>query len=183
MAFRAFISVDLPELEAMKALAEEMRRTGAPLKIVDLARVHLTLKFLGETEEALVPKIVESMRASVAGIRPFMVRLVGTGAFPNLHRMNVLWVGMEGADPLVEIARRLEAGLEPLGYPRENRDFSPHITIARSKDRRGLDAVRRVLEARAKDVFGEVYVDRVRLKRSVLTPQGPVYSTVEETSL
>jgi len=140
--FRAFISVDLPELEALKALGEELRRTGGPLKIVDPARVHLTLKFLGDTEEELVPKIVDVMRKSVAGVRPFTVRLVGTGAFPNLHRMNVLWVGMEGADPLVEIARRLEAGLEPLGYPRENRDFSPHTTIARAKDRRGLDAVR-----------------------------------------
>ena len=180
MAFRAFISVDLPELESLKAQAEELRRTGAALKLVDVSHVHLTLKFLGETEEALVPRIVEAIRASVAGISPFAVRLVGTGAFPNLHRMNVLWVGMEGADPLVEIVRRLEAGLEPLGYPRENRHFSPHITIARAKDRRGLDAVRRVLEAHAKDVFGEVHVDRIRLKRSVLTPQGPVYSTVEE---
>src|SRR2546426_10127595 len=97
----------------MKALAKEMRRTGAPLKIVDLARVHLTLKFLGETEEELVPKIVELMRASVAGIRPFMVRLVGTGAFPNLHRMNVLWGGMEGAAPLVEGPPRLQAAPQP----------------------------------------------------------------------
>src|SRR2546426_9910644 len=97
----------------MKALAKEMRRTGAPLKIVDLARVHLTLKFLGETEEELVPKIVELMRASVAGIRPFMVRLVGTGAVPNPHRVNVLWGGMGGADPPGQRPPRLRAGLRP----------------------------------------------------------------------
>ena len=183
MAFRAFISVDLPELESLKALAEELRRTGAALKLVDVSHVHLTLKFLGETEEALVPRIVEAIRASVAGISPFAVRLVGTGAFPNLHRMNVLWVGMEGAEPLAEIARRLEAATEPLGYPREGRDFSPHVTIARVKGPRGLDAVRRVLEAHARDAFGEVRVDRVRLKKSVLTPGGPVYSTVDEVPL
>jgi 2'-5' RNA ligase len=183
LAFRAFISVDLPELDAIKALAEELRRTGAALKLVDPARIHLTLKFLGPTEESLVPKIVEVMRQSVAGVRPFTVRLVGTGAFPNLNRINVLWVGMEGADPLVEIARRLEAGTETLGYPKEGRDFSPHVTIARVKDRRGLDAVRRVLEAHARDAFGQVLVDRIRLKKSILTPTGPVYSTVEEVPL
>ena len=183
MAFRAFISVDLPELQSVQALAEELRRTGAALKIVDVSRVHLTLKFLGETEEALVPRIVEAIRASVAGISPFAVRLVGTGAFPTLHRMNVLWVGMEGAEPLAEIARHLEAAMEPLGYRREGRDFSPHATIARVKGPRGLDAVRRVLEAHARDAFGEVLVDRVRLKKSVLTPDGPVYSTVEEVPL
>ncbi len=183
MAFRAFISVDLPELDALRALGEELRRTGAALKIVDLGQVHLTLKFLGDTEEALVPRIVEAMRATVAGNRPFAVRLVGTGAFPNLRRMNVVWVGMEGAEPLVEIARRLEAGMEPLGYPREGRDFSAHVTVARVKGPRGLDDLRRVLGAHARDPFGEVLVDRVRLKKSVLTPQGPVYSTVEEVPL
>jgi 2'-5' RNA ligase len=119
----------------------------------------------------------------VAGIRPFTVRLVGAGAFPNLRRMNVVWVGMEGAEPLVEIARRLEAGMEPLGYPREGRDFSAHVTVARVKGPRGLDDVRRVLEARARDAFGGASVDRIRLKKSVLTPQGPEYSTVAEVSL
>jgi len=183
VAFRAFISVDLPELESLKALAEELRRTRAALKLVDISHLHLTLKFLGETEEALVPRIVEAIRASVAGIPAFVVRLVGTGAFPNLHRMNVLWVGMEGANPLAVIARRLEAATEPYGYPREGRDFSPHVTIARVKGPRGLDAVPRVLEAHARDAFGEVLVDRVRLKKSVLTPDGPVYSTVDEVPL
>jgi len=183
MAFRAFISVDLPELDALRALAEELRRTGASLKVVDVSHVHLTLKFLGDTEEALVPRIVDAMRASVAGIRPFTVRLAGTGAFPDLRRMNVVWVGMEGAEPLAEIARRLEESLEPLGYPRERRAFSPHVTNARVKGPRGLDDVRRVLEARARDAFGEVSVVGIRLKKSILTPQGPVYSTVEEVPL
>jgi len=183
MAFRAFVSVDLPEIEPLKAFSEELRRTGAPLKLVDLRQIHLTLKFLGDTEEVLVPKIVDAMRASAAGVSPFTVRLVGAGAFPNLRRPNVLWVGMAGAEPLVEIARRLEAGIEPLGYPRERRDFSPHVTVARVKDARGLDAVRQVVEAHSEGTFGEVLVDRVRLKKSLLTPQGPVYSTVEEVLL
>src|SRR2546428_4333953 len=141
------------------------------------------MKFHGETEVAFVPRLVEALRAGVAGISPLAVRLVGTGAFPTLHRMNVLWVGMEGAEPLAEIARRLEAATEPLGYPREGRDFSPHVTIARVKGPRGLDAVRRVLEAHARDAFGEVRVDRVRLKKSVLPPGGALYSTLGEVPL
>lgn len=183
MAFRAFISADLPRLDRLEPLMAELRASGAPLKPVRLDQVHLTLKFLGDTEEALAPRIVEAMRASVAGIPPFTIRLVGTGAFPNLRRMNVLWVGIEGGQPLVEIARGLEAGMEPLGYPREGRDFSPHLTLARVKGPGNLDRVRRILEARAHDAFGEVLVDRIRLKRSVLRPDGPEYSTVEEVPL
>ena len=161
----------------------ELRASGAPLKLVKLEQVHLTLKFLGDTEEALVPKLVDAMRRSVAGVAPFTVRIVGTGAFPNLRRMRVLWVGMEGGQPLVDIARRLEAETEPLGYPREGRDFSPHVTLARVKGGGNLDRARQVLEAHAKDAYGEFAIDRVRLKKSVLTPQGPIYSTVEEVPL
>jgi len=161
----------------------ELRASGAPLKLVKLEQVHLTLKFLGDTEEALVPKLVDAMRRSVAGVAPFVVRIVGTGAFPNLRRMRVLWVGMEGGQPLVDIARRLEAETEPLGYPREGRDFSPHVTLARVKGGGNLDRARQVLEAHAKDAYGEFAIDRVRLKKSVLTPQGPIYSTVEEVPL
>ena len=183
MAFRGFISVDLPDIESMTAFAEELWRTGAAVKPVDVSQVHFTLKFLGDTEEALVPRILDVMRHSVTGIPSFTIRLVGTGAFPNLRRMNVIWVGTEGAEPLVEIARRLEAALEPLGYPRERREFSAHVTVARVKGPRSLDDVRRVIEARARDVFGEVRVDRLRLKKSVLGAQGPTYSTVAEVSL
>lgn len=180
MAFRVFISADLPRLDRLEPLMAEFRASGAPLKLVKLEQVHLTLKFLGDTEEALVPKIVEGMRRSVAGVAPFAIRVTGTGAFPNLRRMRVLWVGLEGGQPLVEIARRLEAETEPLGYPREGRDFSPHVTLARVREGGNLDAARRVLEAHAADAYGEFPVDRIRLKKSVLTPQGPIYSTVEE---
>jgi len=183
VAFRAFVSVDLPRFEALVALSEELRRTGASLKLVDLDQVHLTLKFLGDTEEALVPKIVGAMRESVAGVHPFTVRIAGTGAFPNLRRMNVMWVGMTGAEPLADVAKRLEVAVEPLGYPREGRAFSPHVTIARVKGTRGLDEARRVLEAHVRDTFGDGAVDRVRLKKSVLAPEGPAYSTVEEVPL
>ena len=183
MTFRAFISVDFPKLDTLRALTDELIRTGAPLKLVDLHQVHLTLKFLGETEEALVSKIEEAMRASVVGVTPFTVRLTGTGAFPNIRRMNVLWVGMVGGEPLVEVARRLDAGVEPLGFPREKKSFSPHVTIGRVKGGGGLDPLRRVVTDHAEDAFGEAYVDRIRLKKSVLTPQGPAYSTVEEVLL
>jgi len=183
VVFRAFVSVDLPRLDRLEPLMAELAASRAPLKPVRLDQVHLTLKFLGDTEEALVPRIVEAMRASVTGIPPFSIRLVGAGAFPNLRRMNVLWVGIEGGQPLIEIARRLEAGVEPLGYPREGRDFSPHATIARVKGRGELDGARGVLQAHATDPYGEVSVDRIRLKRSVLAPAGPTYSTVEEVPL
>ena len=170
-------------MAGVEALLRELSETGAPLKLVRGELVHLTMKFLGDTQEALVPRVVTAMHHAVEGISPFSVRIVGTGAFPSLRRMNVLWVGMEGGEPLRDIARRLEEGIEPLGFPREHREFSPHITVARVKSGQGLDAVRKLLESRAKHSFGEARVDSVRLKKSILTPQGPEYFTVEEVPL
>lgn len=183
MPFRAFISVDLPPFPPLAALLKELQTSGGQLKLVDLEQLHLTLKFLGSTDEDLVPQISEVMRESVRGIRPFAVRTAGTGAFPSRDYMNVLWVGLEDADNLATIAAYLEQELPSLGFAREKRSFSAHVTIARVRGGKNRDRVQQILEAHAADLFGEHTVDNIRLKRSVLTPQGPVYSTVEQVSL
>ena len=124
-----------------------------------------------------------SVRGAGADVRPFEVRVRGTGAFPSLARMNVIWVGVEGAEPLAKIARALESSLEPLGFPREARAWRAHATLARTKGARDLDRVSSILRARAEETFGTYRVDAVHLKKSVLTPQGAVYSVVETLRL
>ena len=182
MAFRAFIAVDLPALPALASLAKELATSGGQLKLVDLEQIHLTLKFLGSTDEDLVPQISEVMQESVRGLTPFTVRVVGTGAFPSKDYMNVLWVGLENAEGLAKIASYLEATLPSLGFGREKRTFSPHATIARVRGGKNRDRVLQILEAHASDAFGDHAVDNIQLKRSVLTSRGPVYSTVEKIS-
>lgn len=183
MPFRAFIAVDLPPMAPMENVAHELRTSGGSLKVVSMDHLHLTLKFLGETEENLVPEIAGAIRESCQGIPPFAIRIRGTGAFPNLSRMNVVWVGIEGAEPLGEIARALDQSLQPLGFRPDRRPWSAHATIARVKGGRSLDRVREILRVHADETFGEHRVEDVRLKKSVLTPEGPVYSTVETIPL
>lgn len=183
MTFRAFISVDLPTMPSVVDLAEQLRRASDSLKVVHAEQLHLTLKFLGDTEEGLVPEIIESLRAASRGIGPFTIRVQGTGAFPSLSHMNVLWVGIEGAEPLERVAAALDEGLERLGYERERRPWTAHTTLARVKGGRGLDRVREVLAAHREEVFAETRVEEIRLKKSVLTPQGAVYSTVDAVRL
>lgn len=183
VAFRGFIAVEVPPGSGLESIAKELRTSGASLKIADTDHLHVTLKFLGDTEEGLVPEIVETIRRAVAGTPPFAVRLRGAGAFPNLSRMNVVWVGLENAEPLARIAERLESSLQALGFRPEGRPWSAHVTIARVKGGRNLDRVRQILHAHADEEFGECRVDAVLLKKSVLTPDGPVYSTVQEIPL
>ncbi|MGQ0797397.1 MAG: RNA 2',3'-cyclic phosphodiesterase [Methanobacteriota archaeon] len=182
MAYRGFIAVDLVPSRSLSDVMQELRTSGASLKLVPAEQFHATLKFLGDTEDGLTGEIVGIMRKACEGHPPFRATLRGTGAFPGLSRMNVLWVGIEGAQPLVDIAARLETSLAPLGFRPEERRWSAHATVARVRGG-GLDRVRQILRAHANDSFGEVLVDRVRLKRSALTPQGPVYTTVAEVPL
>ena len=145
MRFRGFIAADLPTTDRLEPLVRELRTSGAPLKLVATGQLHATLKFLGDTEEGLVDDIVEAIRAACRGVPPFSLSLRGTGAFPSLSRMNVVWVGLEGAEPLGRIAALLDTGLEPLGFRRESRAWAPHATLARVKGGRNLDRVRQIL--------------------------------------
>src|SRR5207245_7411930 len=97
-------------------------------------------------------------------------------AVPSRCRMNVVWVGVEGAEPIARIAAELEGSLESLGFTRERRPWKAHVTLARVKGHRDLDRVRRILETRRDEVFGSHRIDRIHLKKSVLTPGGAQYS-------
>src|SRR3989337_1738203 len=93
MAFRAFIAVDLPANATLDTVARELRTSGAALKLADVRGLHLTLKFLGDTDEGRVPEVMAVLRQATAGLAPFRIRLRGMGAFPGVTRMNVVWVG------------------------------------------------------------------------------------------
>ena len=180
MPFRAFVSADFGPHPKVEAFAQALRGAEGQLKLVDLDLLHTTLKFLGDTDEALVPEVVQVMERAVQGIRQFTVRLRGTGAFPSPRRISVVWIGLEGADALAAIAGFLNRELDALGFRPEGRRWEPHVTVARVKGGRHLDRVRAAIDAFAGEEFGQALVDRVRLKRSVLTPTGPEYSTVAE---
>ncbi len=180
MTFRGFIAVDVPSSPQLETLADELRSASPSLKVVSTDQLHLTVKFLGETEEGLVPEIVTAIREASANERPFDIRVRGTGAFPSPTRMSVIWVGVEGAEPIARIAAAVDSSLEPLGFPREKRAWKPHVTLARVKGRRNLDRVRKILEIHEDDLFATHRVQGIYLKRSVLTPQGPQYSVVEK---
>lgn len=183
MAFRGFISADLPGLPPLEAFAAHLREVGGDLRIVSLDHLHLTLKFLGDTEEGLVPEIVAAMREAATGIAPFVLQVKGTGAFPNPSRPSVLWVGVEGADALATMAGRLDERLVSLGFERERRPWSAHVTVARVRGRRGLDRALALLADHVRDTFADVRVEEIRLKRSVLRPTGPEYTTLETVRL
>jgi 2'-5' RNA ligase len=183
MTFRAFISIDLARVHEVEELIISLKNAEPSLKVVDPAHIHITLKFLGETPEQKVGGIIEAMRDAVQGIEPFTVPLKGVGAFPSKNRIRVVWIGMNDTLPMATMATRLDESLSAQGFERERRRFAPHITVARSRAEMPSPSVRQVIENNVHGDFGTIYVDRIRLKKSVLTQCGPQYSTVEEVEL
>lgn len=153
------------------------------IKAIGPENLHLTLKFLGDTRTDLVDDIHRVMVDSVKGVPPFDMTLKGCGAFPDRGRPRVLWVGCQGAGPLTGIAAKMDEGVSRLGFKREKRGFAAHLTVARvrfTKDKQGL----RDFFSKFDDMdHGTVKVDRIKLKKSVLSPRGATYSTVSEVEL
>jgi len=182
MMFRGFIAVDVECGDALRATIDGLRQFGRALKPVSPDNMHVTLKFLGDTDERCVPELLNVMKDAVKDVPPFEVRLVGTGVFPQLRNARVLWVGMEGADPLKAIANRLEDGCDLLSFGRDRHEFSPHLTLARVREGFGVDLSDVLSKGKGKQ-FGSFTVGSIKLKKSVLTPDGPLYTDMAEARL
>lgn len=183
MKFRAFVAVDIEPSERLMAVIRELAQSRADLKIVKPQQLHVTLKFLGDTDDSLVEEIRSRMGSSAAGIRPFAMRLVGMGAFPSLSNIRVVWVGIEDGKLLKSIADGLDQSLGSLGFERDKKGFVPHLTIARTRSPRNLANVQEIIRSNAATDYGEYPVEMILLKKSVLSPQGPAYSIMCEHPL
>src|SRR3989337_19916 len=158
-----------------------LEQTNAQLKLVDPGIMHLTLRFLGEIPQTTV----DGVKDALDGIRfsPFDIEFSGMGAFPNLNRINVVWVGMkQGDEQLNEIFHQLEPKLRQLGLPPDNKGFNPHLTVARVRSAVNKAALADYVSKMRETEFGKMAVNAVRLKRSNLTPKGPIYTTIHEVT-
>ena len=177
---RAFIAVNLDDglRRAIAETQDALRATGADVKWVRAESMHLTLKFLGWVEDARIPEIVKAVGTALEGQAPFRLRVEGVGGFPSPTAPRVIWVGVkEGAAELAELSRLVEDAVEPLGFEREGRPFSPHATVGRAKGAGGRQGLTAAMREAAEREFGEMQVTKVELMRSDLRPTGPIYTS------
>ena len=187
---RAFLAVQLPDdvTAALGHLADQIARAGVGgLRPIRPENMHLTLKFFGNVNARQVEAIVDTVTHTAKTIRPFTLRLGNVGAYPNNRSPRVLWVGLDGdVAPLQDTHRRIETALEQIGIKPDSREFRPHLTVARIRDRATHADRRRAAEALFSAEFRSglsVPVDRVTLMRSVLLPEGPQYTSLAEIPL
>jgi 2'-5' RNA ligase len=184
---RTFIAVDLGQQlrDRCAAMQENLTRLGAEVKWVEHDNLHVTLLFLGEVDERDVPPVCAAVAAACAGHEQFTLGVEKVGCFPNPRRPRTIWAGVgEGAAELIALHDALEPPLLELGcYRREERQFTPHVTLGRVKNDQHTGKLAAGLTKYADWRAGDVAVREVLVLSSELTPKGPIYTVLSRARL
>lgn len=182
---RTFIAIPLPEKcrEMLEQLQQNLRATGADVRWASIPSIHLTLKFLGEIESAIVPKIAQALRNASKSHQELHLRIQGLGCFPNPKNPRIVWCAINGdTDKLLRLQGEVEYACAGCGFPAENRPFSPHLTLGRVKGKRNLQPLVDYIKM-GSDLECNFSADRYNIYKSTLQPQGAVYTILETIPL
>jgi 2'-5' RNA ligase len=180
---RAFIAIEMsPEIQRrLDQVSDELklRLKDIPVRWVPVENIHLTLKFLGDVSVANLEVLKKILQSEIAGHHPFEMSVGELGAFPSIRRPRVIWVKVQAPAELEAVQHGIETESTRLGYSREERAFSPHLTlgrVSRNASSRDIRRISEVLETYKVGFLGAARVQAVRLFRSDLQPGGAVYT-------
>jgi 2'-5' RNA ligase len=181
---RAFLAVDLDESlqDNVLEVQDKLNKANAPVKFVEKENLHFTCKFFGEISEEKKDKIIGIIEEKIAQHNIFKINIKGLGVFPHPGYIRVIWLGLEDAGDFSKILMDFDEEFVKLGYKKE-KSYIPHLTIGRVKGRRNKEALVAGIKELEGTEIGTMKVDKLILKKSELTPEGPIYTMVEEFKL
>jgi 2'-5' RNA ligase len=184
---RTFIGIDVGKAirGRLTALQETLARAGTDVKWVEADNLHVTLLFLGEVDERAVADVCRAVADCTQSHAPFTMSVEKAGCFPTPRRPRVIWVGVgDGVQQICALHDALEPPLLELGcYRREERKYTPHITLGRVRTDRSGDTLATALARQAAWKGGEIDVREVLVLSSDLTPKGPIYAVLSRCKL
>jgi len=181
---RLFVAVELDDkikesiISSCAAFSDDVLKA----KYTSIENMHLTMKFIGEWPFNDIIDIIDILNDVKKTFTPFDMKFEGMGGFPNEYNPRIIWVGCISKE-IIGLVNSIEQNLSKLGIKKEQRSFSPHITIARVKNVLNRDDVNDIIKENKDTAFGSQRVDRFYLKESQLTPRGPIYSNLEVFNL
>ncbi|HII68105.1 MAG TPA: RNA 2',3'-cyclic phosphodiesterase [Thermococcaceae archaeon] len=182
---RAFIAIEIND-EVRKKLVEIQekidRTKSAKIKFVEPENLHITLKFLGEITEEQAEDIKRILESIAKKRKKHEVDAKGIGVFPNYNYVRVIWAGVDNDEEIKKMAEEIDNALFKLGFKRE-KNFVSHITIGRVKFVKDKVGLMLALKELSNEEFGKFKVEAIELKKSTLTPKGPIYETLARFEL
>jgi 2'-5' RNA ligase len=186
---RSFIAIDLP-LPVQLGLDQVINQLKSPkmkaVRWVPVKGIHLTLKFLGNVQAENLPALTDVLNIAAGSFHQFEFQVSKVGVFPNLRKPRIIWVGIQSPQDLFDLQKAIDLSTRPLGYPREDRPFSPHLTVGRISQyasNQEISAVSDTLASFQVGMLGVVNVTAITLFRSQLLPMGAVYTPLSEVKL
>jgi len=186
---RAFIAVELPEdiRGSLARIQEKLKTAQADVKWVEPQNIHLTIKFLGERDDKKIEKIMQILEETASDKKAFQACICSIGVFPKVDFPRVIWLGIDKGDSEIKtIAKELEEKIAKIGIPKEERPFSSHITIGRTKSALNRENLVQCLKKTANDFEMErleFNITRLTLFKSTLGPKGPTYEALKVANL
>jgi len=169
---RTFVAIEVSDQGVLNSISQVQAELNIKAKPVEIHNMHFTVQFLGEVSEEMVRKI--SSELSSLEFTPFSVSFVGVGVFPKPSSPRVIWVGTnEGAEELEKLADMIRMKLSQLGF-QPDKKFKPHVTIFRVKKK--IENITNELQKFSSYTFGSQFMKEFKLKKSTLTPNGPIYT-------
>lgn len=180
---RIFVAIKIPVSDFLKQSINSYQFAFKydNIKWVELYNLHLTLLFLGDTDEGLIPGVIDNLKKLQDSVKSFKIKLKGLGVFSNIYNPRVLWIGVEPIEEFMILKEMIEKQLIDLDhqYNTENSD-NPHLTIARIKNIKNNKKLKNTLGFNKHTLFQEITVNKFTLLESQLTPKGPIYSVISD---
>ena len=177
---RSFLAIELDEDLVPKILdvQKEFKKTNSNIKYVPSQNMHFTLKFFGNIDLDMVEDISVAVLKVIKDYSSFDLNIKKCGCFPNKNVIKVLWLGLDEGSPIKDLQRDLDKEFKKLGFKKE-RNFISHLTIGRVKSPKGKKEIRNTIEKLEDVEIGQMTVSKICLKKSTLTPQGPIYEDIK----
>ena len=177
---RSFLAIELDEDLVPKILdvQKEFKKTDANIKYVNSRNMHFTLKFFGNIDLDMAEDIGSAVEKVIKNYSSFDLNIRNCGCFPNKKVIKVLWLGLEEGSPIKSLQKDLDKEFKKLGFKKE-KNFISHLTIGRVKSPKNKKEIRQTIEKLEDIEIGQFSVSKICLKKSTLTPQGPIYEDIK----
>ena len=177
---RLFIALEIPQdtKKQITEIIDSLKAKGGNVKWVSSYNLHLTLKFLGNTEQSMVGDIENTLANAIKVDKPIASSLIKLGGFPNLKSPKVIWVDIDkNREQIIQLAKTIDLSLSEIGFDKENKAFKPHLTLGRVKDTKDINKLSEFLQQLKIEPI-DCSFDSLSLIKSTLTQKGPIYKTL-----
>lgn len=179
---RTFVAIPVMPTRSLERISNSLTELGWPVRVCHIRQLHATLAFLGDTPFEQVPEISAVLDQVVRAHDVLSLELTGLGAFPNPSRPRVVWSGLSPKEGITALANEVSTAIADLGFPRDERPFQPHLTLAYVKSRPPGE-LQALIHAHTESMFGSVTAEHVHFYQSELSKSGPRYTVLSEHAL